>query len=142
MSTDQPEEGTFALRQRILVIDDDPVVGLSCRRALCPDGHEVECFSDPQAGLQAALSGDFDLLLVDLVMPDMDGLEVLKRVKSAGVPSEVVLITAYPAVESAVEAMKEGATDYLAKPFSPSRISSCKCALWAPIRIQDEPTWI
>ena len=122
MSASKPEEETSPVGHRILVIDDETVVGLSCKRTLCPDGHEVVFCQDPQAGLQAALSGEFDVLLVDLVMPGIDGLEILRQVKAAGVASEVVIITGHSTVESAVEAMKQGAADYLSKPFSPGQL--------------------
>ena len=116
--------------QRILVIDDEPVVGLSCRRVLAPEGHQVECRSDPRAGVEAAMSGGFDVILVDLMMPDIDGLEILKRVKAAGLSSEVVIITGHSTVESAVAAMTEGAADYLSKPFSPSQLSLVLHKVW------------
>ena len=122
MSTPESGPDRSALGQRILVIDDEAVVGLSCRRALAPDGHEVTTYQDPQMGLQAALSGDFDVILLDLVMPQLDGLEILRCVKAAGVASEVVIITGHSTVESAVQAMKQGATDYLSKPFSPDQL--------------------
>jgi DNA-binding NtrC family response regulator len=120
MSVSNPEEEVSGVGQRVLVIDDEAVIGLSCKRALSPEGYDVEFYQNPHAGLQAALSGQFDVLLVDLVMPGIDGLEVLKQVKAAGVASEVVIITGHSTVESAVEAMKQGAADYLSKPFSPS----------------------
>jgi len=122
VSESKPEEEASPLGQRILVIDDEPVIGLSCQRTLGPDGHDVTCYDEPRAGLQAALSGDYDILLVDLKMPGMDGLEVLSSVKTAGVACEVVIITGHSTVESAVEAMKQGAADYLSKPFSPSQL--------------------
>ncbi len=111
-----------AIRQRILVIDDEPVIGASIRRTLTPEGHEVECREDPQVGLQTALAGRFDLIFLDLMMPGINGLEVLEELKSAGVGSEVVIITGHSTVESAVEAMKRGAADYLSKPFSPDQL--------------------
>lgn len=111
-----------AIQQRILVIDDEPVIGLSCRRTLCPDGHEVQCYEDPRAGLHAALAGNFDVIFLDLMMPGMNGLELLTELKSAGVGAEVVMITGHSTVESAVEAMKLGAVDYLSKPFSPDQL--------------------
>jgi len=118
----EAEDGVCAAGRKILVIDDEASIGLSCKRILGRHGHDVQSYDDPQAGLQAALVGDFDVLLVDLVMPEMDGLEILKRVKAAGVSSEVVIITGYSTVESAVNAMKQGAADYLSKPFSPNQL--------------------
>jgi DNA-binding NtrC family response regulator len=118
------------MQQRILVIDDEPVVGLSCRRVLEPLGHEVEVFQDPQAGLRAALSGGYDLILLDLRLPGADGLDLLARIKSAGVPSEVVIITGNSSVESAVDAMKQGAADYLSKPFSPDQLKMVLGKVW------------
>jgi DNA-binding NtrC family response regulator len=108
--------------QRILVIDDEPAIRTGCARILRPEGHEVTCHEDPQAGLQAALSGDFDVVLLDLVMPDLGGLEILKQIEAAGVRSEVVVITGHSSVDSAVEAMKRGAADYVSKPFSPDEL--------------------
>ena len=122
MSVARSEEDSAADGQRILVIDDEPVIGLSCRRILCPEGYEVETRQDPREGLREALSDRFDLLLIDLVMPGIDGLEILRQVKAAGVSSEVVIVTGHSTVESAVEAMKEGAADYVSKPFSPSQL--------------------
>jgi DNA-binding NtrC family response regulator len=107
---------------RALVIDDEATVCLSCARVLAADGHEVECEQDPRAGLAAALRGDYDVILLDLVMPELDGLEVLRRIKAAGVLSEVVIITGYGAVQSAVDAMKLGAADYVSKPFTPDEL--------------------
>jgi DNA-binding NtrC family response regulator len=118
----EPSPAETAARQRILVIDDDAGVGLSCARILTPDGCDVETFSDPQAGLRAALAGEFDVILLDLMMPGLNGLEILKQVKAAEVPSEVVVITGFSTVESAVEAMRAGAADYLGKPFSPAQL--------------------
>ncbi|MBN2474422.1 MAG: sigma-54-dependent Fis family transcriptional regulator [Pirellulales bacterium] len=122
MSDSPSVSSTFGACHRILVIDDEAIIGLSCRRILSGEGHEVRSYEDPQAGLQAALSGDYDVILLDLMMPGINGLDVLKRIKAAGVSSEVVIITGHSTVESAVEAMQHGAADYLSKPFSPSQL--------------------
>lgn len=108
--------------QRILVIDDEPVVGMSCRRTLAPEGHDVSVYEDPHRGLAAAASGEFDVVFLDLMMPGLDGMEVLRRIKQAGIATEVVIITGHSTVESAVEAMQLGAADYLSKPFSPAEL--------------------
>ena len=122
MSFSRPEADVSVPGRRILVIDDEASIGLSCKRILGRLGHDVQSYDDPQAGLQAALVGEFDVLLVDLVMPAIDGLDILKHVRAAGVTSEVIIITGYSTVESAVEAIKRGAADYLSKPFSPSQL--------------------
>jgi DNA-binding NtrC family response regulator len=129
MNSFKPEEAPVG-QQRILVIDDDAVIGAACRRALCPDGHELEYHEDPRTGLEAALAGGFDVILVDLMMPDIDGLEVLRRVREAGISSEVVIITAHSTVESAVEALQEGAVDYVSKPFSPNQLKMVLQKVW------------
>ena len=116
--------------QRILVIDDDPLIGLSCVRALGVEGHQVDTHEEPKAGLAAALSGGYDVVLLDLMMPDLDGLDVLKQIKAAGVGTEVVMITGYSTVESAVEAMKYGAVDYVSKPFSPDQLKVVLQKVW------------
>jgi DNA-binding NtrC family response regulator len=107
---------------RILVIDDEMAIGQACQRVLESEGHEVQCILVPETGLQAALSGDWDIVLLDLAMPGLDGLEILRRIKESAVPCEVIIITGNATVESAVEAMKRGAHDYVAKPFSPDQL--------------------
>ena len=109
--------------QSILVIDDEAAIGLGCRRVLSAKGHEVEALQNPIEGLRVAMSGNYDIILVDLRMPEMDGLELLRQLKRAGVPSEVIIITGNSSVQSAVEAMRLGASDYLSKPFSPEELT-------------------
>jgi DNA-binding NtrC family response regulator len=108
--------------QRILVIDDEAVVCLSCLRILTADGFQVECRQDPREGLQLALTGEYDLILLDLVMPELSGLDFLKQLRAAGVSTEVMVITGYSTVQTAVDAMKLGAADYVGKPFSPDEL--------------------
>ncbi len=108
--------------QRILVIDDESVVALSCQRVLRPEGHQVEVCTDPRQGLESARSGLFDIILLDLLMPGLDGMEILRELKSQGVEAEVIIITGHATVDTAVEAMKLGAADYLTKPFTPDQL--------------------
>ena len=108
--------------QRILVIDDERIIGLSFRRIFGPDGHHVDTHEQPLEGLKAALSGNYDVIFLDWMMPHLDGFEILQRIRSAGVPSEVVIITGHSTIESAVAAIKHGATDYLSKPFTPEQL--------------------
>jgi DNA-binding NtrC family response regulator len=135
MSKDETETEAAEPALRILVIDDESVIGLSCRRTLEAEGHAVEYFQAPEAGLQAALTGDFDIVLVDLMMPGTSGIEVLQQIRAAGVPSEVVIITGHATVESAVEAMKQGAHDYISKPFSPGQLKMAIRRAWEHSRL-------
>ncbi len=107
---------------RVLVIDDEAVVGLSCRRTLASEGCQVDTFQEPRLGVEAAIAGDYDLILLDVVMPGTNGIELLRRIREANVRSEVIIITGHATIETAVEAMKAGAADYLCKPFSPDEL--------------------
>ena len=117
-----PAQEDAPANPRVLVIDDEVVVCASCRRILSGEGYQVDCRQDPGEGLQAAAGGGYDVILLDIVMPEIDGLELLKKIKNAGIDSEVVIITGYGTVETAVEAMKLGAADYLGKPFTPDEL--------------------
>jgi DNA-binding NtrC family response regulator len=134
-ASDTIEPQTEAISLRILVIDDEAVIGTSCQRILLGEGHEVEYFQDPHAGLQAALSGEWDVVLVDLMMPGITGLEILDQLKAAAVPSEVIIITGHASVESAVDAMRQGAHDYIGKPFSPSQLKMVVQRAWEHSRL-------
>ncbi len=120
MNSPHPDAGKP--KARILVIDDEPVVGLSCARILAPAGYEAITRQNPAEGLATALEGEFDLILLDIVMPEMDGLEILRRLRAAGSTAEVVIITGYASVQTAVQAMKQGAADYVSKPFTPEEL--------------------
>jgi DNA-binding NtrC family response regulator len=135
MNKDATETENTEPALRILVIDDESVIGLSCRRTLEAEGHEVQYCQVPEAGLQTALTGEFDIVLVDLMMPGTSGIEVLQQIRVAGVPSEVVIITGHATVESAVEAMKQGAHDYISKPFSPGQLKMAVQRAWEHSRL-------
>ena len=130
MSIDATDEKNDKLTLRILVIDDELVIGKSCQRILGTEGYEVEYYQDSQAGLQAALSGDWDVVFVDLMMPVIGGIEILQHLRAGGVPSEVIIITGHATVESAVEAIKLGAHDYISKPFSPAQLKLAVQKAW------------
>ncbi|MEK6652592.1 MAG: sigma-54 dependent transcriptional regulator [Nitrospirota bacterium] len=109
-------------RPRILVIDDEDIVRISCQRALEPEGYDVTAVKSGAAGLRLLENEAFDLVLTDLKMPDMDGIEVLRRVREGWPDTEVILITGYGTVATAVNAMKLGAFDYIEKPFRPNEL--------------------
>lgn len=121
--THQPIQSTLETKPaRVLVIDDEGVVCLSCKRILGGVGYTVESQQDSRKGLEEALTDSFDVILLDIVMPEMGGLDVLRQIKASGISSEVVMISGYSTVESAVQAMKLGAADYVSKPFTPDEL--------------------
>lgn len=102
---------------QILVADDDAVIRKGLLRILSAEGYEVETVSNGRAALERLEQKRFKLLVTDLKMPGMSGLEVLASIRTSQPELPVVLITGYAAIDNAVEAMKNGATDYLSKPF-------------------------
>jgi len=109
---------------RILVIDDEEIVRISCSRALTPEGFDLKLARNGADGLRMLAEEEFDLVLTDLKMPDMDGIEILRRVKEGWPQTEVVIITGYQTVDTAVRSIKLGAFDYVEKPFTPDKILS------------------
>jgi DNA-binding NtrC family response regulator len=104
-------------RTRVLVVDDDPTMRRGLTRLLEARGFDARAAEDGDAAVQLAMAGDLDVLLVDLHMPRTSGMDVLERVKSARADVEVVMMTAYADIDSAVTAVKAGAYDFLTKPF-------------------------
>jgi DNA-binding NtrC family response regulator len=103
---------------RILVIDDEEIICNGCRLILSDQGHAVESRTNGRAGLGAIREGQFDVLLLDMKLPDMDGMEILRTAREEKPGLYVIVMTGYSTVQNAVEAMKLGAMDYIAKPFS------------------------
>ena len=103
----------------ILVIDDEQVIRESCRQILSPHVGGVSVADSGAGGLAAMKAESFDIVILDLKMPGMDGMEVLRAIKRDYPQTVVIVITGYATVESAVEAMKGGAYDFLPKPFTP-----------------------
>ena len=108
----------------LLVADDDPAVRQSLERALTREGYAVVLAADGQAALERLQSGGVDLILSDLKMPGLTGLELLRQAKAVAPDVDVILLTAFGTVEEAVKAMKDGATDFLTKPFRPRALSA------------------
>ena len=102
---------------RILIVDDDPGLRQSLSLLLGAEGYDVAAEGRPEDGLERALEGAFDVVLCDVRMPRMDGLEFLRRFQEAGGTGLVIMMSAYGGEEAAIAAMKEGAYDYLPKPF-------------------------
>ena len=107
---------------KILVIDDEDIVRLSCSRSLVPEGYELKMANNGPEGLKMLEDEGFDLVLTDLKMPNMDGIEVLETIKKKWPKTDVVIVTGYQTVETAVKAIKIGAFDYIEKPFTPDSL--------------------
>ena len=105
-------------KPEILVVDDDPLVRQSCQRVLAQHYHVVLTESG-QEGLARLTAETFDLALVDLKLPDVSGMDILSQAPDDFPQTPIVMITGYSTIQTAVEAIKKGAFDYLAKPFSP-----------------------
>lgn len=103
--------------QRILVVDDDPAVTDFLRRGLAYEGYSVQVAPDGPAGLAAAREKAPDMVILDVMMPGMDGLEVCRRLKAGG-DLPVLMLTARDSVADRVEGLETGADDYLVKPFA------------------------
>jgi two-component system, NtrC family, response regulator HydG len=111
-----------AFRAQILVIDDDKTMRDACHQILARQGFQVEQAANARQGLGLLEKSSFDVILLDLVMPDLEGLETLKRIKSLDANCEVIIITGYGSIPTAVEAMKAGAFHFLSKPFAPDEL--------------------
>ncbi len=103
--------------KKILVVDDDPKANQLLTRFLEIEGYEVESATDGKSALQACKDSKFDLVLTDMKMPHMDGIELLKQVKNLDSNVIGVVVTGFASIDTAVEAMKVGAFDYVSKPF-------------------------
>lgn len=107
---------------RILIVDDDEAVRLSYLRSLAGARYNVESALDGTEALRAMEQRPYDVVLLDLRMPGMDGMSVLKAIKQRWPESEVVIITGYPSLETVKEAVELGACDYLSKPVGPDQV--------------------
>lgn len=103
---------------RILILDDEPDMIENCRRVLASAGYQCFTTTDPHQALRTMETEHPDLLLTDLRMPEMDGMEILRRVRELDAHTPVIMLTGHATVETAVAAVKAGAFDYLSKPFS------------------------
>ena len=109
-------------KPRILIVDDEAAMRESLKDWLMEDGYEVNSAESGEAAVKMAAERNWDIVLLDLKMPGMDGIETLEKIKELNPDTEVLMMTAYATVDTAVQAMKEGAFDYLVKPFDPDEV--------------------
>ena len=103
---------------KILVVDDETVSCEACRLVLTENGHEVVHCITGKDGLNEIRHNTYDLILLDIKLPDIDGTRILKLIQDESLPSCVIVMTGYSTMSSALLTMKLGAADYLAKPFT------------------------
>jgi DNA-binding NtrC family response regulator len=101
----------------ILVLDDEPIVGDRLKPFLEGEGHRVEVFVDPKEALTRLKAKEFDIVLTDVRMENIDGIQVLERVRAKSDRTKVLMITGYATVELARQALSKGVFDFIAKPF-------------------------
>ena len=110
------------MNARILIVDDEEIVIKSCLRILDGSNYQVEAVQDSREALRKIEENQYDIIILDIMMPNMDGLEVLRRVKETHPDVDVIMVTGLSQIDTAVQAMKLGAFDYISKPFEPDEI--------------------
>jgi DNA-binding NtrC family response regulator len=113
----------MAKKISILIVDDEESVRDSLYSWFIEDGYRVECAENAKKALTVLESDQFDIVLADIKMPGMDGLELLRRIKAHKKDSVVIIMTAFATVDTAVKALKDGAFDYITKPFDPDDLT-------------------
>jgi DNA-binding NtrC family response regulator len=104
---------------QLMIIDDEPIVGKRLKPALEKNGYEVEAFTAGSEALARIGEKTFDIVVTDVRMEEVDGIEIMKRVMDVSPHTKVIIITGYATIELAHEALAKGAFDFIAKPFKP-----------------------
>jgi DNA-binding NtrC family response regulator len=104
-------------RYEILILDDEPIVGERLKPFIEKDGYRVEIFTNPAQALERLASKDFDIVISDIRMSDISGIEVMEKVFQKSRRTKVIMITGYATMELARESLTKGAFDFIAKPF-------------------------
>jgi len=107
---------------KVLLLDDEPIVGKRLKPALTKIGCDVEIFEEPKAALKRIDEKEFDIVVTDIRMEEVNGIQVLEHVSNKSSHTKVIIITGYAMMSLAREAMKKGAFDFIAKPFKPDEL--------------------
>jgi DNA-binding NtrC family response regulator len=116
-------------KHRILVADDEQAITQGLSAILGDEGYEVTICGDGQKALEELQNGDYGVVLADLMMPRLDGLSLLKALQDKSIPTECIIITGQATVDSAVQAMREGAYDYIEKPLNAEKLNRLKALI-------------
>ncbi|MDZ7740764.1 MAG: sigma-54 dependent transcriptional regulator [Bacteroidota bacterium] len=122
----------------LLIVDDEESVRDSLYNWFIEDGYYVDCAENAKEALSMLEARDYDIILADIKMPGMDGMEMHRRIKSLNKDSIVIIMTAFASVETAVQALKDGAYDYITKPFDPDDLSHLVRNASSQIRLKSE----
>ena len=118
------EEGIMENKLEVLLIDDEPIVGKRLQPALAKVGCNVEIFTDPRKAIARFEEKEFDIVIADYRMEEINGIEILEHVTVKSPRTKVIMITGYATLETAREALAKGAFDVIAKPFKPADLRS------------------
>lgn len=108
---------------RLLLVDDEPVICQACQRIFSRQGFQVDVSTDACEGLNWAIERDYAVVLLDIKMPKMEGIQFLEQLREKKAELPVLIITGYPSIPNAAAAMRLGASDYVTKPFTPEQIT-------------------
>jgi DNA-binding NtrC family response regulator len=129
-------------RLEILLLDDEPIVGKRLKPALDKIGCHVEVFENPKEAMVRIQEKEFDIVVTDIRMDEMDGIQVLEQVQEKWPRTKVIMITGFAKVDLAREAMSKGVFDFIAKPFRPDDlrriIANAARALGSPLTLPDK----
>ena len=123
----------------ILIVEDEAIMRESLRDWLTDSGYQVETAEEGKEALKTIAEQDFGIVILDLKLPGRDGVEVLKEARAKRPQLKGVIITAYPSIQTAVEAMKEGAVDYLTKPFDLNDLEKIIRETLGPVQVEIKP---
>ena len=124
------------MNTRILFIEDEPALAMTVSDLLTMDGYHVEAAANGERGMERAVAGGFDLLIVDVMLPDRTGYEVCREVRRRGIDTAILMLTAKVQVSDVVVGLRLGADDYMTKPFEPPELLARVEALLRRSRIQ------
>jgi len=103
---------------QVLVVDDEPAIRQVVAAQLRKAGHSVEQAGDGEAAMERLAKGDLDIVLCDIKLPGLSGIEVLRQARATGIDTAFIMMTAFASVDTAIEAIKAGAADYMIKPLN------------------------